>query len=182
MEVYRQQFGTQKGRATAFREAMLSVEKSLTAEQEPSCDDFGAMGGVLEGEVRDCELFRGIPVRFAGRIETVPVKGVSQSISIKAINNIAIVGTGGGVSLLDRGIHRFLRQYRYERIGLEMQLADDRFLLRGLERRGERELFLKGKYPFRIDVVNVQPGATVSFRTMLERLQNLDISAVRSER
>ena len=43
-----------------------------------------------------------------------------------------------------------------------------------MERRGERELFLKGRLPFRIDVVNVDPGKTVSFRTMLERLRNLE--------
>ena len=58
-----------------------------------------------------------------------------------------------------------------------MALAQDSFLLRGLERRGERELFLKGRLPFRIDVVNAQPGKAVSFRTMLDRLRTLDFSA-----
>jgi hypothetical protein len=140
--------------------------------------DFGEMSGVMAGEINDCELFRGIPVRCSGRVETVPTPGVKQTISLKAVNNIAIIGTGGEVSLLDRGIHRFLRRYSYQRIGFEMDLDQDRFLLRGLERRGDRELFLKGRWPFRIDVVNMQPGAAVSFQTMLERLRTLDISAV----
>jgi hypothetical protein len=143
--------------------------------------DFGEMSGVVQGEINDCELFRGIPVRCSGRVETVPTPGVKQTISLKAVNNIAIIGTGGEVSLLDRGIHRFLRRYSYQRIGFEMDLDQDRFLLRGLEQRGDKELFLRGRAPFRIDVVNMQPGATVSFQTMLERLRNLDISAVRSD-
>ena len=42
--------------------------------------------------------------------------------------------------------------------------------------RGDRELFLKGRLPFRIDVVNAQPGRSVSFRTMLERLRTVDFS------
>jgi hypothetical protein len=143
--------------------------------------DFGEMSGILAGEVRDCELFRGVPIRFHGHIETVPVPGVKQVISLKAINNIAIVGTGGQISLLDRGIHRLLRRYSYQSIGLQMKLENDRFLLRGLEHRGDKELFLKGRAPFRIDVVNVQPGTTVSFQTMLERLRNLDIATIRAD-
>jgi hypothetical protein len=143
--------------------------------------DFGEMSGVVQGEINDCELFLGIPVRCSGRVETVPTPGVKQTISLKAVNNIAIIGTGGEVSLLDRGIHRFLRRYSYQRIGFEMDLDQDRFLLRGLEQRGDKELFLRGRAPFRIDVVNMQPGATVSFQTMLERLRNLDINAVHSD-
>ncbi len=62
-----------------------------------------------------------------------------------------------------------------------MVLDEDRFLLRGLERRGDRELFLRGTSPFRLDVVNVDPGTTVSFRTMVDRLRNLDFSAVQTQ-
>ena len=57
-----------------------------------------------------------------------------------------------------------------------MSLANDHFLLRGLERRGDQELFVKGRFPLRLDVVNVEPGMTVSFRTMIERLRTLDVT------
>jgi len=139
--------------------------------------DFGEMNGILEGWIRDCELFRWVPVRFRARMETVERKGVPRTLNVKAINNIAILGTGGRVSVFDRGIHKFLDRYTYSRLGVEMALAQDSFVLRGLERRGERELFLKGRLPFRIDVVNAQPGQAVSFRTMLDRLATLDFSA-----
>lgn len=138
--------------------------------------DFGEMTGVISGWVKDCELFRGVPVRFEAELRTEPRKGVPRTVNVKAIDNIAILGTGGRIGVLDRGLHRFLDHYTYDALGIHLSLDNDAFLLRGLERRGARELFLKGRLPFPIDVVNAQPGRTVSFRTMLERVRSLDVS------
>jgi hypothetical protein len=139
--------------------------------------DFGEMTGLIEGSITDCELFRWVPVRCAARFATVPRKDVPRTINVKAVSNIAILGTGGGeVSALDRGIHKFLDRYTYQRLGVSMELDNDRFVLRGLEQRGGRELFLKGRFPFRIDVVNVQPGRAIAFRSMLERVKRMDFA------
>ncbi|HSN57171.1 MAG TPA: hypothetical protein VLT32_21060 [Candidatus Sulfomarinibacteraceae bacterium] len=143
--------------------------------------DFGTMTGIVEGELVDCEIFRDVPVRFRGRLQSVPHKGVKQRISLKAVNNIAIVGTGSGLGFLDSGLRRFIDSYAYRGIGIEMALSQDRFLLRGLERRGDRELFVKGRFPLRLDVVNVDPGMTVSFRTMIQRLGTLDVTTVTTQ-
>jgi hypothetical protein len=142
--------------------------------------DFGAIHGVARGEIRDCELFGGIPVRFEAELETIKTKGVSQKINVKAVNNIAILGTGGKVTALDRGLHKFLDTFTYSKMGVRMTLRNDAFLLRGTERRGERELFVKGRLPFPIDIVNVAPGHAVSFQTMLRRAGNLDVSTTTS--
>ena len=138
--------------------------------------DFGAIHGVARGEVRDCELFGGIPVRFEAEVETIKTKGISQKINVKAVNNIVILGTGGKVTALDRGLHKFFDTFTYSKIGVRMSLRNDAFLLRGTERRGRRELFIKGRLPFPIDIVNVAPGQSVSFQTMLRRARNLDVS------
>jgi hypothetical protein len=144
--------------------------------------DFGKVTGILAGEVSGCELFRFVPVRFAGELRTVGMPGVPQRISLKAVNNIAIVGTGSGISNLGSGLlRRFISSYSYEAFGVSMVLEEDRFLLRGLEHRGDRELFLRGSSPLRLDVVNVDPGSTVSFRTMVDRLRNLDFSGVQTQ-
>ncbi len=140
--------------------------------------DFGTMSGIVEGRLVDCEIFRDVPVRFRGHLRSVPRKGVPQRISLKAVNNIAIVGTGSGLGFLDRGLRRFIDSYAYRAIGIEMALSEDHFLLRGLERRGDRELFVKGRFPLRLDVVNVDPGMTVSFQTMIKRLGTLDVTTV----
>jgi hypothetical protein len=143
--------------------------------------DFGEVYGVVQGEIRDCELFRSVPVRCEADLHTVETKGVPRKISVKAIRNISILGSGSQVGFLDRGLQKFLDTYTYSSIGVQMQLLDDRFLLRGTERRGDRELFVKGRLPFRIDIVNVAPGQTVSFRTMLHRLQNLEVTTTPTE-
>lgn len=143
--------------------------------------DFGEVTGVAEGEVTGCELFRGVPLRFSGYLRTVPRPGVKQRISLKAVNNLAILGTGSGLGLLDSGLRRLISSYSYVAFGASMELAQDRFQLRGLERRGDRELFLRGRYPLRLDVVNVAPGSTVSFRTMVARLRDLDFSRAQTQ-
>ncbi len=137
--------------------------------------DFGEVYGVARGEIRDCELFRGVPVRCEAEVHTVETKGVPRKISVKAVRNISILGSGSRVGVFDRGLQKFFDTYTYSRIGITMRLRNDRFVLRGTERRGDRELFVKGRLPFRIDIVNVAPGQAVSFQTMLSRLQNLEM-------
>jgi hypothetical protein len=143
--------------------------------------DFGAMSGVVDGQLVDCEIFRDVPIGFRGVLRSVPHERVPQRISLKAVNNIAIVGTGSGLGFLDRGLRRFISSYAYHSIGIEMALSEDHFLLRGLERRGDRELFVKGRFPLRLDVVNVDPGMTVSFRSMIQRLRTLDVTTVTTQ-
>jgi hypothetical protein len=140
--------------------------------------DFGDMTGIVRGYVHDVELFRGVPTRFDARLETVATKGLRHKINVKAVNNIAILSTGGNVGILDRGIHKFIDAFTYDRIGVELRLANDVFVMRGLEHRGDKELFVRGRLPFPIDVVNAQPGRTVSFRSMLDRLGATDFAGV----
>lgn len=144
--------------------------------------DFGEMTGLLRGTIEDCELFRGVPVRFGASFETVTRKGVPRTVDVKAINNLTILGTGQRSNVFDRGIQRFFKRYTYDRLGVELRLDDDVLLMRGLEHRGDKELFLSGRLPFRIDVVNAQPGKTVSFQAMMRRLRSLDFANVTSDR
>jgi hypothetical protein len=156
-----------------FPKIDLSLEfRGIDLERVTRVFDFGSMTGVLDGYARNVELFRGVPTRFDARIESAE-RG-RERIDVKAINNIAILGTGGKVSAFDRGIHKFLDTFYYEKLGITLQLVNDVFLMRGLEERGGKELFLKGALPFRIDIVNVKPGQTTSFRSMLERMKAVD--------
>jgi hypothetical protein len=101
-----------------------------------------------------------------------------RTVNVKAIKNLTILGTGTQSNIFDRGIHKFFKKYTYDRIGISMSLKDDQFVLRGLERRGDQELFVKGRLPFPINVVNMQPGEPISFQDMIDRVQNLDVSTV----
>ncbi|MEM8933427.1 MAG: hypothetical protein AAGE94_19710, partial [Acidobacteriota bacterium] len=143
--------------------------------------DVGEMTGILDGRIDECRLFRGMPTAFRARFESVERSGVEQTVDVKAVRNLTILGTGADPGALDRGLTRLLSRFRYSELGVEVSLDRDILLLRGLIQRDDKELFLAGRFPFGIDVVNARPGQTVSFQTMVRRLQALDTSRVRSE-
>jgi hypothetical protein len=97
------------------------------------------------------------------------------------VNNLAILGTGGGVGALGRGLTRFIRKFTYDAFGIHMTLADDAFLLRGLQQSRGREMFLTRRLPFPIEIVNGEPGTPISFSEMLERLRSLDVNAASTQ-
>jgi len=143
--------------------------------------DFGEISGVVAGYVRDLRLFRGVPVSFEGAIQSVPTEGVRQYVNVKAVRNLTILGTGARISPLDRGLQRFFDKYTYAAIGIQMKLENDVFVLRGTAgSKGGRELFVRGRLPFPINIVNAQPGKTVSFSSMVERLKSVDFSTAQT--
>jgi hypothetical protein len=143
--------------------------------------DFGEISGVVAGYVRDLRLFRGVPVSFEAAIQSVPTEGVRQFVNVKAVRNLTILGTGAKISPLDRGLQRFFDKYTYAAIGIYMELENDVFVLRGTAGIKEgRELFVRGRLPFPINIVNAQPGKTVSFSSMVERLKSVDFNAASS--
>ena len=160
---------------------ILLINQSFVPPDEPGHTRHFEMAQYLRGCGHEMVIVAS-DSNYQTGLRTVERKGVSRTLNVKAINNIAILGTGGGVGVFDRGIRRFFDRYTYDALGVRMSLENDVFLLRGLERRGDRELFLKGRLPFPIDVVNAQPGKTVSFRTMLERVRSLDFSAATTAR
>jgi hypothetical protein len=137
--------------------------------------DFGEMHGIVQGEIENFELFRNVPLSFKARVVSVERKGVKQTIDVKAVQNLTILGTGASTNVLDRGLQRFLKRYNYAALGISAQLGNDVLLLRGLEQRDGKELFLRGRLPFSIDIVNAQPGKTVSFLAMVRRLKSLNL-------
>lgn len=165
---------------TRFPRLKFEVDFSgLDLQQITQTFDFGEMTGLVSGWARPVELFGWVPVNFQAQVATLERAKVRRTINVKAINNVAILGTGSRVTLLDRGLQRLFKYYTYDRLGLSLSLRQDVFLLRGLERRGPRELFLRGRLPFPIDVVNADPGKTVSFRAMLDRFSALEVKSVR---
>ena len=136
--------------------------------------DFGEMNGLVSGYAKDVDLFAGVPTGFDAELRTVVKRGVSRTITVKAIKNVTVIGSGGSPTVFDRGLQRFFSRYTYSALGVHMRLADDLFELQGLERRGAKELFLKGRLPLPIDIVNGAPGRKISFRGMMDRLRAVD--------
>lgn len=132
---------------------------------------FGAINGVVDGEVHGLRLYGATPSHFSGWLKT-RLKG-RRNISVKALNNLSILSQGGLSAALSRGIYRFIDFYRYRRIGMSCNLAEDVFTLVGTARPDSRRYLVDGGLlPPKIDIV--APQRPISFREMLRRLKRLD--------
>lgn len=132
----------------------------------------GRITGVVQGSLTGLEIEYGQPSRFSLDIESVEKRGVEQKISVDAIENISILGTGsGGVGLILRsGINRFFKEYPYSRLGIACTLANDNLHIRGKIHEGGTEYFIRKGFLRGVDVINRDPGSTLSFKDMQERL------------
>ncbi|MBP7147424.1 MAG: hypothetical protein KBD01_07750 [Acidobacteria bacterium] len=157
-----------------FPRAQFSARFSgIDLEQVTRRFDFGEMTGLVRGSFSNVELFGAVPVSFRGRVRSER----GGTVNVRAVRNIAVLG-GSSPTIFDRGLTRLFQRFTYSGLGIEMRLKNDVFRLKGLEHRGDKELFLKGRLPLPIDVVNGDPGRAVSFRAMLDRFRSLDLSQV----
>jgi hypothetical protein len=84
--------------------------KGINLEKITEKIKIGKMTGIIQGSLKNFEMEYGQPSRFVLDIESVKTKGVKQEISVDAINNISILGTGSGsAGVLNAGIKSFLR-------------------------------------------------------------------------
>jgi hypothetical protein len=132
----------------------------------------GRMTGVIRGSLRGFKMEYGQPAAFVLDLETDPGAKTSRAISVDAIENLSIIGTGSAAvgMVLHSGLNRFFKEYPYSRIGILCTLENDVFSLRGKIHEGGKE-FLIRKALFRgIDVVNQSPNNSISFKDMEERI------------
>ena len=132
--------------------------------------DFGHVSGILRGYIRDLVIVNGQAESFTASIETVKRKGVSRKINVEALRKISILGTGSSSSILDRGIYRLFKEYRYEKLGFRASLKNDRLRLLGIENRGNTGYLVKGGlFPPKVDVISYNQD--ISFKEMVGRLK-----------
>jgi hypothetical protein len=135
---------------------------------------IGRITGRLSGSIKGLRVAFGQPVAFDLKMESVPVKGVSQSVSLKAVNSISLIGTGSalsgmGVSLMTK----LFREFPYEKIGFVCGLKNDVFTVRGLIHEDGVEYLVKRRLFSGIDVINGNPDNRIGFSDMLERARRV---------
>ncbi len=134
--------------------------------------ETGHISGILKGYVKDLIIVNGQPQHFIASFETVRKKGVPQKISVKALKKIQILGSGRGGSILDRGIYRFFKEYRYTKIGFRAYLKNDTLQLEGIEKSNGKGYLVKGGFfPPKVDVINYTQR--ISFKELVERLKRI---------
>jgi hypothetical protein len=116
----------------------------------------------------------GQPTRFVLDIDSVDTSGVSQSISVEAIQSISILGTESEMSgVLNRGIMSFFKDCPYSRICIQAKLENDIFTVRGKVHSGGKEYLVKRGFLRGVDVVNQNPDNKISFKDMQDRLTRI---------
>ncbi|RJP75284.1 MAG: hypothetical protein C4532_00720 [Candidatus Abyssobacteria bacterium SURF_17] len=151
------------------------VFREIDLSEVTAALNFGAISGIMEGTLTGFELSQGQPAAFIADFGTVPRKGVSQRINFDAVQNITILGTGQGFQAsIGRGLASFFEEFRYDKMGFYCTLKNDNFRMRGKVVQGGTEYFVKGVVlgPS-INVINRNPGQTVSFKSMLERVNRV---------
>jgi hypothetical protein len=130
----------------------------------------GRITGRLSGSIMGLRVAYGQPVAFDLKMASVPAKGVSQSVSLKAVNSISLVSTGSALSGLGISLMTsFFREFPYEKIGFECGLVNDVFTVRGSIHEDGVEYLVKRRFFAGIDVINRNPDNRIGFSDMLER-------------
>ncbi len=135
---------------------------------------FGKIEGVLGGYVRDLEVAYGQPQKFDLLLETVETKGVSQKISVKAVDNIARIGGGQSPFVgLAGGFAMLFKEFPYKKIGVRASLENDVFRVNGTIREGGKEYIIKRGSFSGVDIVNQNPDNRASFKDMVKRIKRV---------
>jgi len=158
---------------SASRVIALDMEaRKLNLQEVTDLVEAGSATGIIDMSLKDLEISYGQPSKFDLEIKSVKTSGVPQKISVEAIENLSLLSSGSsaGQGLLNVGINRFFKHYRYGAIGLYCRLRDDVFQLRGLIHQGGREYVVKRGFLTGVDVINYNPDNRISFRDMQERV------------
>lgn len=135
---------------------------------------FGEVTGIVRGEIRDLSVSYGQPERFNLRLESVKREGVPQTFSLKAVDNITVISSGEPASLgTGQFWMRFIKGFRYDKIGIVSSLKNDTFTLNGTIKDNGVEYLVKKPGPFGINVINRMPEKKISFKEMTRRLKRV---------
>ena len=160
---------------SAGREIGADVKVSLIdLERFSEALRVGRITGRLSGSIEGLRIAYGQPVAFHLRMESVPTKGVSQKVSLKAVNSISLVSTGSALSGMGASLMTtFFKEFPYEKIGFESGLKNDVFTIRGIIREDGVEYLVKRRLYGGINVINRNPDNRIGFSDMVERAKRV---------
>jgi len=143
---------------------------------------FGEIEGVLNGHIRDLDIAYGQPQKFDLLLETVKKRGISQKISVKAVDSIAQIGGGQTPFIGLAGIYTsFFKEFPYKKIGVYATLENDVFRVNGTIREGGKEYLVKRSRFSGINVINQNPDNRISFKDMVKRIKRVGKRSAGSE-
>jgi len=168
---------------------LVTVERPFSAGREIGADvsvdridlerfsealGVGRITGRLSGSMNGLRVAYGQPVAFDLKMESQPAEGVSQLVSLKAVNSISLISTGSALSGMGISLMAtFFREFPYEKIGFECGLKNDIFTVRGLIHQDGVEYLVRRRFFTGIDVINGNPDNRIGFSDMLDRAKRV---------
>jgi hypothetical protein len=158
------------GRAVSCNVDLLDLDLEKMTDVIP----FGEMTGIIRGEVLGLTISYGQPESFDLSLESVPRKGVARIFSLKAVDNLTVLSSGQKASMGSGQFWmRFIRGFRYKKIGILSTLKNDTFTLNGTIHEKGVEYLVKKPALFGINVINRMPEKKISFKEMISRLERV---------
>jgi hypothetical protein len=146
----------------------------LDLERLSAALGVGRVTGRISGSLAGLRVAYGQPVAFHLKMESVQAEGVTQLVSLKAVNSISLVSTGSSLSGLGSSLMTtFFREFPYAKIGFECHLENDVFTVRGLIHEDGIEYLVKRRLFSGINVINRNPDNRIGFSDMLERAKRV---------
>jgi hypothetical protein len=155
------------------------VFSGLDLEKMTDTLPFGRVTGIVDGEINDLAFSYGQPERFDLRLESVKKRGIKQTFSLKAVDDLTILSQGAGPVPSQAFFLRFVPAFPYEKLGISCSLRNDVFTLHGLIREQGIEYLVRRAWPFGINIINRDPSRQISFKDMVGRLKRISASESR---
>jgi hypothetical protein len=151
---------------------MDAALEEINLEQASETFEFGRISGILAGTIRDLEFTQGQPAAFKADFHTVDRPGVSQWISVEALNNITVLSSGNEAGSIYGGLAGFFDFFRYRKLGFKAILKNDTLTLRGVESKEGKEFLVVGTLlPPTVNIISHTQA--IGFSELLRRLERV---------
>jgi hypothetical protein len=155
--------------------ASLKLDAQLNdvqLEQLTQTFAFGRISGTLEGSIDNLILIDGQPSELSADLYSVE-RGGEQRISVEALNKITVLSSGEDAGALYGGLAGFFDSFRYSKLGVKMNLKNDRLSLRGVDSRAGQEMLVVGSLlPPTVNIVSHTQN--IAFSELLRRLERIN--------
>ncbi|MBI4524777.1 MAG: hypothetical protein HY695_13320 [Deltaproteobacteria bacterium] len=146
--------------------------ENLDLAQASETFEFGRISGVLAGSIEGLVISHGQPAQFKADIRSVDRPGVSQWISVEALNKITVLSSGNEAGFIYGGIAGLFESFRYSKLGFKAALKNDKLLLRGIESKEGKEYLVVGSFlPPTVNIIS--HTQEIGFSELLRRLERI---------
>ncbi len=144
------------------------VFNNLNLQQITSTYDFGEITGLINGYVKGLRITNWKADRLDAHIESVKTKGVKQTISQRAIDNISSIG--GIQGALSRSFLRFFDYFRYKKIGFGCKLRNSICQMSGVDNKQDNYTLIQGRGIPSINIIGFRKF--IDWEIFIDRLLN----------